>query len=278
MTTLRRSTSMDAIAMEALIDNEPTSHNSAPQSGSAGLPHVHDLIDCAALAGATLLASAKQSLLLDRVTDHQRANAVVNGGVSSRRKASLAASSLSPPISKESLSSLFARALGNGGDAASAWSSSQYCAAGIMAMHHLQHPFLYPWEKDEDRVAGGEWRSRRDCYQTVLAALEEAEKAETVRENSPQPSFSPCLSSASDCENDPTMFRRRVEGKRSVLPRRDYSPLPPPHSTGGTLKEDLMKCLSSLEPWVLGYRWPATSASVTGSDERLSPQKMTFWL
>ncbi|BHF66822.1 hypothetical protein SprV_0200984500 [Sparganum proliferum] len=279
---VRRSNSIDVktseVAEETLLDTDPKSHRNVPQSGSTRLPRVHDLIDCAALAGATLLASGKQSLLFDRITDPQRTNAVANGGASSRRKGSLTAPSLSPPGHKESLSRLFALAVANG-DAATALNSRQYYAAGIMAKHNLRHPFLYPWEKDEDRIAGGEWRSRRDCYQTVLAALEEAEKAETGRGGPPQPSSSsssPCPSSTSDCENDPTIFRPRAEGKRPVPPRRDYSP-PPLHSTGGSVKADLTKCLSSLEPWLLGYRWPTPSASVTGSGERLSPQKMTFW-
>ncbi len=31
-----------------------------------------------------------------------------------------------------------------------------------------RHPFLYSWEKDEDRLGGGQWRERRACYQVRM--------------------------------------------------------------------------------------------------------------
>ncbi|VDN28394.1 unnamed protein product, partial [Dibothriocephalus latus] len=84
-TTVRRSTSMDAkpsmFVDQTLLDSDTKWYKTVPRPGSVRLPRVHDLIDGAALAGATLFASGKQSLLLP-----QRANPVANGGAASGRR------------------------------------------------------------------------------------------------------------------------------------------------------------------------------------------------
>lgn len=119
------------------------------------LPSVHDLIDFTAQIGAHLCSSGKQPSSPPRFCYKKQVRGAYSRAHKRRHLAALnsAENEVAEIVqrSRAVFNRLQARA-----------SRLDVCLASNFT---LKHPFLQSWEKDEDRLVGGQWRERRACYQ-----------------------------------------------------------------------------------------------------------------
>ncbi|KAL5110850.1 hypothetical protein TcWFU_008852 [Taenia crassiceps] len=219
---------------------EPVSRSLAIPSLFANeeAPSTHDLIDFTANVGAALSASNKITPSPRLITKRRRQPTVFVRAHRRKHQTNVSATNTVETVVRNVMQSshaVFSRLQ----------SKSNKLALDRSAEFLLKHPFLYPWERDEDRMNGGQWRERRAYYHAMLRSRGACADYAVIN---------------SDVENSPPISR---PGKRKLkVPQRDIS-----------LSENSSSKRShpALEPCLLGYRWPSTQP------QNASPEKLIFW-
>nr|CDS17733.1 hypothetical protein EgrG_001049800 [Echinococcus granulosus] len=225
----------------------PTSPPVKPVSRSLAIPNLfsnqeapstHDLIDFTANVGAALSASNKITPFPRLITKRRRQPTVFVRSHKRKHPANFSATNTVETVVRNVMQSshaVFSRLQ----------SKSSKLALDRSADFLLKHPFLYPWEHDEDRMNGGQWRERRAYYHAMLRSRGECAGYAVI---------------SSDAENSPPITR---PGKRKLkVPQRGIS---------SDENSSSKRSRSAFEPCLLGYRWPSTKPP------NASPEKLIFW-
>ncbi|VDM34532.1 unnamed protein product [Hydatigera taeniaeformis] len=148
-------------------------------------PSTHDLIDFTANVGAALSASNKITPSPRLITKRRRRPTVFVRAHKRKHSTNASATNSVETVVRSVMQSsraVFSRLQ----------SKSNKLALDRSAEFLLKHPFLYPWERDEDRMNGGQWRERRAYYHMpldrrlvwwTLAFFAVAASAETIGED-----------------------------------------------------------------------------------------------
>ncbi|KER24166.1 hypothetical protein T265_08104 [Opisthorchis viverrini] len=211
-----------------LLRHTPACTNPSP----AGLISVHRLIDSTALAGQELLANnghvAKS--VVAHVSSAVQANDQHTPNV--RRRSS-----------EQPARSILLSMNGN-----------------INPTDH--HPFLHSWEYSDDYVTSRSWRSRRNAYLALRLihsdAVDSYDNQENLSDDCALSSFS---FKTGDTTSKLTTRTTKTAHKRPWVRKSEFVPSPTSYGddTDYAISLELeaqRKLLSSLEPCVLGYRWP----------------------
>ncbi|GAA52128.1 hypothetical protein CLF_107380 [Clonorchis sinensis] len=209
-----------------LVRHTPVCSNPSP----TGLISVHRLIDSTALAGQELLANNGHVVksVVAHVSSAVQANDQHTPNVRRRSFEQPTRSTLLPM---------------NG---------------NIHPSDH--HPFLHSWEYSDDYVTSRSWRSRRNTYLALRLihsdAVDSYDKQENLSDDCALSSFS---FKTGDTTSKLTTRTTKTAHKRPWVRRSEF--VSPPTSYGDDYAISLeleaqRKLLSSLEPCVLGYRWP----------------------
>lgn len=121
------------------------------------LPSTHDLLEAMATIGCTIVSSARpvfQTIHSSEDVKHQHNE-----------------TSESMVLRSYAVSCKIQARAANGGYSLR---KTNNILSHVAANFNLRHPFLFPWEKDEDRLAGGEWQARRNCYQVIALLFSNA--------------------------------------------------------------------------------------------------------
>ena len=117
----------------------------------------HDLIDFTANVGAAMSASNKIIPSPRLITKRQRQSNVYLRSQKRKNGSNISSANTVENVVRNVMQSsraVFSRLQ----------SKSNKLVLGRSTEFLLKHPFLYPWERDEDRMNGGQWRERRDYF------------------------------------------------------------------------------------------------------------------
>lgn len=200
-------------------------------STPAGLIDVHRLIDSTALAGEELLAN--NGHIVQSVVAHVTSTILTNDQ--------------HIPDVKQSIPEY----------------QNQSCLLSLHKNIHSNnhHPFLHSWEYDDHYVTSRRWRSRRNTYLGLRLIHSDVVDSSDQENLSDDCALSSLRLKTRVASSKPTSRISTATYRRSWIQRPQFpSPLPlyergADHAISLEL-EAQRKLLSSLEPCVLGFRWP----------------------